>query len=136
MNKKEATGTKSTTEPESKIDPDPTLRDFILETLDSDKAEDIVSIDLAGKTSIADYMIISTGTSSRHIASLADHLKEKLKAKFEIQARIEGADSGEWVIVDAGDVIVHLFRQEVREFYNLEKLWSSDFDAVDYTHYK
>lgn len=104
-------------------------------SLDQDKGEDIVSIDLSGKSSIADFMVIATGTSSRHVASMADKLIDRL-AKTGRKARAEGKDSGDWVIVDAGDVIIHLFRAEVRNFYNLEKLWMADFSTSDYTVYK
>ncbi len=106
-----------------------------MKLLDQDKGENIVSIDLAGKTSIADYMVIVTGKSSRQVVGMAEKLRERLSAEG-IKARVEGKDSGDWVIVDAGDVIVHLFRPEVREFYNLEKLWSADFSTVDYTLYQ
>jgi ribosome-associated protein len=106
-----------------------------MKLLDQDKGENIVSIDLAGKTSIADYMVIVTGRSSRQVAGMAEKLRERL-ATEGIRARLEGQDTGDWVIVDAGDVIVHLFRPEVREFYNLEKLWSADFSTVDYTLYQ
>ena len=111
------------------------LHDLVMKMLDQDKGENIVSIDLAGKTSIADYMIIVTGKSSRQVAGMAEKLRERLGAEG-IKARLEGQDTGDWVIVDAGDVIVHLFRPEVREFYNLEKLWSADFSTVDYTLYQ
>jgi len=112
------------------------LHEFINLALEDDKALDIVSIDLKDKSSIADFMFVATGTSSRHIASTADNLKEKIKTEFGIMSVIEGKDTGDWVIIDAGDIIVHLFRKEVREFYNLEKLWNSDFSAIDYTKYK
>lgn len=106
-----------------------------MKLLDQDKGENIVSIDLTGKTTIADYMIIVTGRSSRQVISMAEKLRDKLAAEG-CKARIEGQDGGDWVIVDAGDVIVHLFRPEVRTFYNLEKLWSADFSTVDYTLYQ
>lgn len=106
-----------------------------MKLLDQDKGEDIVSIDLTGKTTIADHMVIVTGRSSRQIVSMAEKLREKL-AKEGFHARIEGQDGGDWVILDAGDVVVHLFRQEVRTFYNLEKLWAADFATVDYTLYQ
>ena len=106
-----------------------------MKLLDQDKGEDIISIDLTGKTAIADYMIVVTGKSSRQVAGMAEKLRERLSAQG-IKARLEGQDTGDWVIVDAGDVIVHLFRPEVREFYNLEKLWSADFSTVDYTLYQ
>jgi ribosome-associated protein len=112
------------------------LADFISTVLDSDKAQNIVSIDLKGKTAIADYMIVATGTSSRHVGGMAQKLAEKLAAERKVKARIEGKETGDWVIVDAGDVIVHLFREEVREFYNLEKLWGSDCSTVMYTRYQ
>lgn len=108
---------------------------MIVKALDQDKGDNIVSIDLAGKSALADFMVIVTGTSSRHVTGMAEKLKQRL-SKEGITARIEGADTGDWVIVDAGDVIVHLFRAEVRTFYNLEKLWSTDFATTDYTLYK
>lgn len=106
-----------------------------MQAIEQDKGEDIVSIDLTGKTSIADHMIIVTGRSSRQVSAMASKLRDRL-AKDKIKARVEGATHGDWVIVDAGDVIVHIFRAEVRSFYNLEKLWGSDFDVTDYTLYK
>ena len=112
------------------------LHDYIFASLDGDKAKDIVTIPLKGKSSIADYMLIATGTSSRHVSSIAQNLVDKLNTEHKIKARIEGKDSGEWVIVDTGDVMVHLFREEVREFYDLEKLWGADFSTVNYTRYQ
>jgi ribosome-associated protein len=111
------------------------LHKMILKALDQDKGDNIVSIDLAGKSALADFMVIVTGTSSRHVTGMSEKLKQRL-SKEGIIARIEGASTGDWVIVDAGDVIVHLFRAEVRTFYNLEKLWASDFATIDYTLYK
>jgi ribosome-associated protein len=108
---------------------------LITTALDQDKGTNIVSIDLAGKTAIADYMVIVTGTSSRHVSSMAEKLRDRM-AKEGVRARIEGKGTGDWVIVDTGDIMVHLFRQEVRDFYSLEKLWGTDFSAVDYTLYK
>jgi ribosome-associated protein len=102
--------------------------------LNQDKIEDLVSIDLKGKTAIADYMLIGTGRSSRQVSSTARNLRDKL-AKEGVKARVEGLETGDWVIVDAGDVIVHLFRPEVREFYDLEKLWATDFSTVGYNLY-
>lgn len=90
--------------------------------LEDSKAEDVVVIDLAGKSSIAEYMIIASGRSSRQVASAAEHLVEKLKA-VGLMPSVEGKAAGDWVLVDAGDVVVHLFRPEVRAFYNLEKMW-------------
>jgi ribosome-associated protein len=94
----------------------------ILASLDEDKAEDIVSIDIAGKSSVADAIIVASGRSQRHVAALADHVIEKLKQAGG-DARAEGLPNADWVLIDAGDVIVHLFRPEVRAFYNIEKIW-------------
>ena len=114
----------------------PDLHDFISATLDGDKAKNIVSIALKGKTTIADYMLIATGTSSRHVSGMAQKLRDKLSTERGIKARVEGLETGDWAIVDAGDVMVHLFREEVREFYDLEKLWGADFSTVNYTRYQ
>ena len=105
-----------------------------MKALGEDKGQNIVSIDLQGKTAIADHMVIVTGTSSRQVAAMAQKLSDKL-SKEGYKSRIEGKSTGDWVIVDAGDVIVHIFRPEVREFYNLEKLWASDFSTVGYNLY-
>jgi len=105
------------------------LETLILDSLDDDKAEDIVAIDLRGKSSITDIMIIASGRSARHVASLADHLVRKLKDTGCGKARIEGTQTNDWVLIDIGDIIIHLFRPEVREFYNLEKMWSVEPDA-------
>ncbi|MFO1128731.1 MAG: ribosome silencing factor [Rhodospirillales bacterium] len=94
-------------------------------SLDDDKAEDVVVIDLAGKTTIADYMIVASGTSNRHIGTMAEHLIERMKTHGEGRAMVEGAGQSDWVLIDAGDVIVHLFRPEVRTFYAIERLWGS-----------
>lgn len=114
----------------------PELQDFIRDTLDGDKAVDIVTLPLKGKTEIADYMIIASGTSSRHVASMAQKLRDRLSSEHKIKARVEGLENGDWAIIDAGDVMVHLFRPEVRSFYDLEKLWGSDFSTVNYTSYQ
>ncbi|MGD9637950.1 MAG: ribosome silencing factor [Alphaproteobacteria bacterium] len=95
----------------------------IKSSLEDGKAEDLVVIDLKGKTNIADYMIVASGTSSRHVLSLADNLVTKLK-KYKIVPRVEGKQQADWVLIDAGNIIVHLFRPEVRQYYNLEKMWS------------
>lgn len=100
------------------------MRKFIEESLDSDKAEEIVSIDLAGKSSFADAMVIASGRSQRHVSSIADHLEEKLKSLGLRHVLVEGKESSDWVLVDAGDIVVHIFRPEVRSLYNLEKMWS------------
>ena len=105
------------------------ILDLISESLDKDKAEDIVVIELAGKSEIADYMIVATGRSNRHIASLADHIQLELKSKGLQKVTIEGMPGSDWVLLDAGDVIVHLFPEEIRSFYNLEKLWSFEPSA-------
>ena len=95
----------------------------IEESLDDDQAIDIVSIDLEGKTAIADCMVIASGRSSRHVGAMADHLLERLKKKGFKGVTVEGQKHCDWVLIDAGDVLIHLFRPEVREFYKLEKLW-------------
>lgn len=97
---------------------------MIEKSLDSDKAVDIVTIPLKDSSALADYMIIATGTSSRHVNALAQKLKEKLEKAGQKSIRIEGLSQADWVIMDAGDVIIHIFRPEVRSFYNLEKMWS------------
>jgi ribosome-associated protein len=102
------------------------LLDVVIETLDDAKAEKIVSIDLKGKTSIGDQMVVASGRSQRHVGAIADNLVRKLKEAGFGKARVEGTPQCDWVLIDAGDVIVHIFRPEVREFYNLEKMWSAD----------
>lgn len=99
------------------------LLDHILKSLDDDKAEDVVSIDLRGRSSIADYMVICQGRSSRQVAAIAEKLVERLKHDLGRACKIEGKEQGDWVLIDTGDVIVHVFRPEVREFYQLEKMW-------------
>lgn len=100
-----------------------TLLARILASLDDDKAEDVVTIDLRGRSSVADYMVICSGRSSRQVAAIADKLTERLKQELGLTCKIEGKDQGDWVLIDASDVIVHVFRPEVREFYQLEKMW-------------
>ncbi|WP_316979128.1 ribosome silencing factor [Shumkonia mesophila] len=97
---------------------------LVQQSLNDDKAQDVVVIDLNGKTSIADFMVIASGTSQRQVGAMADHLREKLKTKGVAGVAVEGATQCDWVLLDTHDVIVHLFRPEVREFYNLEKMWS------------
>ena len=104
---------------------------LIEKSLDDDKAEDIVVIDLHGKTSFADYMVIATGHSSRQVGSMAEHLTVKLKQQGIGDVGVEGAQAGDWVLIDGGDVVVHLFRPEVRRFYNLEKMWGMELPAAD-----
>ena len=98
---------------------------LILSSLDGDKAEEIVVIDLAGKSSMADAMIIASGTSGRHVGSMADHILRRLKGLGVPSVVVEGRAAGDWVLVDAKDVVVHLFRPEVRRFYALERLWET-----------
>ncbi|WP_425407562.1 ribosome silencing factor [Hwanghaeella sp.] len=101
------------------------FKDLVVNSLEDDKAQAITVIDLAGKSTLADYMVIASGTSARHLSAISDHLVERLKAADAPKAVVDGKDQGDWVLIDAGDVIVHLFRPEVREFYNLEKLWNA-----------
>ena len=100
------------------------LKKIIIKTLDSNKALDIVSIDLKDKSSIADYMIVASGTSSRHIQSLSEQVLEKFKNNGFKNCKIEGKDSTEWKLVDGIDIVVHIFNPEKRKFYELEKIWS------------
>ena len=101
----------------------------ILSALDANKAEDIVDIDIRGKSSIADFMVICSGTSSRQISALGDRVEKEIKETYpQCTCRIEGKSQGDWVLLDANDVIVHIFRPDVREFYNLEKIWQSPED--------
>ena len=96
----------------------------VLARLEDMKAEDTVSIDLTGKSSIGDFMVVTSGRSQRHVASIADHVIKDLEQSGAARVRVEGMSQGDWVLIDAGDVIVHVFRPEVRAFYNLEKMWS------------
>jgi ribosome-associated protein len=100
------------------------LHQLILTSLDDDQAVETVSIPLAGKSSIADYMVVASGRSTRQVASMAQKLAEKIKAESGRTPRVEGLPTADWVLIDAGDVIVHLFRPEVRSFYNLERMWA------------
>jgi ribosome-associated protein len=96
---------------------------LVLKSVDDDKAEDVVQIDLRGRSDVADYMVICSGRSSRQVASISEKLADRLKQEMRISVRMEGKETGDWVLIDAGDVIVHVFRPEVREFYQLEKMW-------------
>jgi ribosome-associated protein len=107
-----------------------TLLDGILSSLDDDKAEAVISIPLAGKSEMADFMVIASGRSTRQVISISDKLVERLKARFGVIAKVEGKDAGDWVLIDAGDVIVHVFRPEVRAFYQLEKMWMAPVAAA------
>lgn len=106
------------------------LHALVMQSLDDDQAVELISIPLTGKSSIADHMIIASGKSSRQVASMATKLAERIKQKFGKSVRIEGLPVADWVLIDADDVIVHLFRPEVRTFYNLERMWAfGDEDA-------
>ena len=107
------------------------LKALIEKALDDDQADNVVAIDLSGKTSIADYMIVASGRNTRHIASMAEKLRERLKTAGIGDVEIEGQPQCDWVLIDAGDVIVHLFRPEVRTFYNIEKMWGLDLPRAE-----
>ena len=99
------------------------LLEAVLASVDDDKAEQIVQIDLRGRSDVADYMVICSGRSSRQVAAISEKLADRVKQSFGILAKMEGKETGDWVLIDAGDVIVHVFRPEVRDFYQLEKMW-------------
>jgi len=105
------------------------LHDLVLRSLDDDKALEVVTIPLAGKSNIADHMVIASGRSSRQVASMAQKLSERIKQELGRSVRIEGLPIADWVLIDADDVIVHLFRPEVRSFYNLERMWAFEGEA-------
>ena len=105
-------------------DPVSALHNLVLSSLEDDQAIETVSIPLEGKSSIADHMVIASGRSTRQVASMAQKLVERMKGELGRQARVEGLPAADWVLIDAGDVIVHLFRPEVRSFYNLERMWA------------
>lgn len=105
------------------------LRDLVIASLEDDKAEDLVVIDLAGKSSIADYMVVASGQSARKVSAMAEHVREKIKhAGWSV--RMEGESQGDWVLIDSGDIVIHLFRPEVRDFYALEKMWQVEPSAA------
>lgn len=110
--------------------PNQALLDVILEQLDDGKAEDIVTVDMEGKSAMCDFMVIASGRSNRQVAAMAEHLRELLKPRMAAAPPIEGLPQGDWVLVDAGDVVVHLFRPEVRAFYKLERMWGLETPAV------
>jgi ribosome-associated protein len=110
--------------------PSDRLHALVLAQLDDDQAQDLVSIPLAGKSSIADHMIVASGRSTRQVASMAQKLAERIKAEGFGNSRIEGLPAADWVVIDAGDVIIHLFRPEVRTFYNLERMWGFGDEKV------
>lgn len=99
------------------------IRDILIQTLEDNKAEDIVSISLHGKSPLADFMIIASGRSSRHVVGLSNNLDEALSKAGVTKSKFDGRENGDWVLVDTGDIIIHLFKPEVREFYNIEKIW-------------
>ncbi|MGI9410305.1 MAG: ribosome silencing factor [Hyphomicrobiaceae bacterium] len=105
----------------------------ILAWLDDAKAEDVISINLDGKSSVADFMVIASGRSDRHVGAVADQIRRKLKEHGQGNIRTEGAETCDWVLLDTGDIIIHVFRPEVREFYNLEKMWLTERPAEDNT---
>jgi ribosome-associated protein len=106
----------------------------VLAWLDEAKAENVVTIDIKNKSSLGDYMVIASGRSDRHVGAVAEQIQRKLKEEGHGKARIEGQDQCDWVIVDIGDIIVHVFRPEVREFYNLEKMWSGERPSDQVAH--
>ena len=106
----------------SQHSPDQTLA-AVLSSLSDDKAEDIVQINLRGKSEMGDYMVIASGRSTRQVSAIAEKLTDRLKQDYGILSKVEGKETGDWVLIDTGDVIVHVFRPEVREFYQLEKMW-------------
>ena len=102
----------------------------ILTSLEDDKAEEVVEINLRGKSEMADYMVICSGRSSRQVVAIADKLVDRLKQDAGVICKVEGKEAGDWVLIDAGDVIVHVFRPEVRDFYQLEKMWLSPAESA------
>jgi ribosome-associated protein len=106
----------------------------VVHWVDEAKGEKIVSIDLKGKSSLGDYMVIATGRSDRHVGAIAEQLRKKLKDAGVGRVNVEGLEACDWVVIDAGDILVHVFRDEVREFYNLEKLWSASRPGEQLSH--
>jgi ribosome-associated protein len=117
--------------PAAEPTPTPELKmiDVVLQSLDDAKAEQTVAIDIAGKSSLADHMVVTSGRSNRHVSAVADQVVKALSDNGFSKPRIEGLPHADWVLVDGGDVIVHIFRPEVREFYNIEKMWQAEFAA-------
>lgn len=118
-------------EADTAIDSSAGLLELVTSSLEDDKASDIVAIDIRNKTILADYLVIATGRSQRHVGAIAEHLIERLKENKWRPVGVEGMPRCDWVLIDAGDVIAHIFRQEVREFYNLEKMWSVELPASE-----
>ncbi len=104
---------------------------MIEKSLDDDKAEDLVTIDLKGKSSIADFMVVASGRSARQLGAMAEHLREKLGKAGVSPVGLEGERQGDWILIDGGDVVVHLFRPEIRGLYNLEKMWGVEMDRAN-----
>ncbi len=102
----------------------------VLKSLEDDKGEDIVQINLRGKSEMGDYMVIASGRSTRQVTAMAEKLTDRLKQEFGVISKVEGKNTGDWVLIDTGDIIVHIFRPEVREFYQLEKMWQSGAAAA------
>lgn len=121
-----ATGATPQMAPNPAVQHDDPLMSLVLQSLDDDQVQDLVVIDLDGKSSIADFMVIGSGRSTRQVAAMAQKLGERLKQAGHGSPRIEGLPAADWVLVDAGSVVVHLFRPEVRTFYNLERMWGFD----------
>ena len=115
--------------PQPAAAPETQMIDVVLKGLDDAKAEQTVAIDITGKSSLADHMVVTSGRSNRHVGAVADQVVKALRDAGFDKPRIEGLPHADWVLVDGGDVIVHIFRPEVREFYNLEKMWAVDFAA-------
>ena len=115
--------------PQPAAAPETQMIDVVLKGLDDAKAEQTVAIDITGKSSLADHMVVTSGRSNRHVGAVADQVVKALRDAGFGKPRIEGLPHADWVLVDGGDVIVHIFRPEVREFYNLEKMWAVDFAA-------
>ena len=109
------------------------LHDLVLRSLDDDQAQDVVTIPLSGKSSIADHMVIASGRSTRQVASMAQKLSERIKQELGRPVRVEGLPVADWVLIDADDVIVHIFRPEVRSFYNLERMWAFEENSAPAT---
>ena len=110
------------------------LLEVILASLDDDKAQEVVTISLKGKSSMADYMVVASGGSARQLAAMAEHLERALGKVGNKPQGTEGAQAGDWILIDAGDIIIHLFRPEVRAFYQLEKMWAQESDFASATH--
>jgi ribosome-associated protein len=117
------------TAPQLAETPHLSMIDVVLHSLEDAKAEETVAIDVTGKSPLSDHMVVTTGRSNRHVGALADQLVKALREAGYAKPRIEGLPHCDWVLVDGGDVIVHIFRPEVREFYNIEKMWQADFAA-------